>query len=107
MAIQTVNPATGERLREFAPLSPRDIEAKLACADEARRRWRRVPVAERAAIVRRAGDILDQRKNRYARLMTLERGKPYKSAVEEAASAPRVVATTRSTRRAFSPTSWS
>jgi succinate-semialdehyde dehydrogenase/glutarate-semialdehyde dehydrogenase len=60
MAIQTVNPATGERVRDFVPLTPRDVEAKLARADEARRHWRRVPVAERARIVRRAGEILVQ-----------------------------------------------
>src|SRR5690242_5111935 len=85
MAIQTVNPATGEQLREFVPLTPRDIEAKLARADEARHRWARVPVAERAAVVRRAGDILEQRKEQYGRLMTLEMGKTYKSAIEESA----------------------
>jgi succinate-semialdehyde dehydrogenase/glutarate-semialdehyde dehydrogenase len=85
MAIQTVNPATGERVREFVPLTPRDIETKLARADEARRQWARVPVAERAAVVRRAGDILEQRKEQYGRLMTLEMGKTYKSAVEESA----------------------
>ena len=85
MAIETVNPATGERLREFVSLTPRDIEAKLARADIARRRWARVPVAERAAVVRRAGDILEQRKEQYGRLMTLEMGKTYKSAVEESA----------------------
>jgi succinate-semialdehyde dehydrogenase/glutarate-semialdehyde dehydrogenase len=85
MAIETVNPATGERLREFVSLTPRDIEAKLARADDARRRWARVPVAERAEVVRRAGDILEQRKEQYGRLMTLEMGKTYKSAVEESA----------------------
>ncbi|HKN67487.1 MAG TPA: NAD-dependent succinate-semialdehyde dehydrogenase [Gemmatimonadaceae bacterium] len=85
MAIQTVNPATGERVRDFVPLTPRDVEGKLARADAARRQWRRVPVAERARIVRRAGEILEERKKDYGRLMTLEMGKTYKSAVEEAA----------------------
>ena len=85
MTIETVNPATGERVREFAPQGPRDIEAKLALAAEARHRWRKTPLAERARVVRRAGEILEQRKNEYGRLMTLEMGKTYKSAVEEAA----------------------
>ena len=43
------------------------------------------PVAERAAVVARAGEILDQRKDEFGRLMTLEMGKPLKAAVEEAA----------------------
>jgi len=85
MAIATINPATGERLREFEPLSVKQIDARLATAWNARRTWSRVPVRERANIVRRAGDILEQRKEEYGRLMTLEMGKTFKSAVEEAA----------------------
>ena len=85
MPIETINPATGARVREFAPLTPHDIDAKLARAHEARVAWARRPIAERAAIVRRAGEILEQRKHEYGRLMTLEMGKTYKSAVEEAA----------------------
>ena len=85
MTIATINPATGERVREFPSLTAAQIEAKLACAATARREWARVPVNERAAIVRRAGDILDQRKDEYGRLMTLEMGKTVKSAIEEAA----------------------
>ena len=85
MPIETINPATGARVCEFAPLTPRDIDAKLARAHEARVGWARLPISERAEIVRRAGDILEQRKQEYGRLMTLEMGKTYKSAVEEAA----------------------
>ena len=85
MAIATINPATGERLREFEPLSVKQIDARLATAWNARRTWSRVPVRERANIVRRAGDILEQRKEEYGRLMTLEMGKTFKSAVEETA----------------------
>jgi succinate-semialdehyde dehydrogenase / glutarate-semialdehyde dehydrogenase len=85
MAIETVNPATGERLKTFAALTAKEIEAKLARAWAARLTWRRVPIAERARTVRRAGEILDERKQEYGRLMTLEMGKTYKSAVEEAA----------------------
>jgi succinate-semialdehyde dehydrogenase/glutarate-semialdehyde dehydrogenase len=85
MAIATINPATGERIREFQPLSAKQIDGKLAAAWDARRTWSRVPVRERAAIVRRAGDILEQRKEEYGSLMTLEMGKTLKSAIEEAA----------------------
>jgi succinate-semialdehyde dehydrogenase/glutarate-semialdehyde dehydrogenase len=85
MAIETVNPATGERLKTFAALTANEMETKLARAWAARLTWRRVPIPERARIVRRAGEILDERKEEYGRLMTLEMGKTYKSAVEEAA----------------------
>jgi succinate-semialdehyde dehydrogenase/glutarate-semialdehyde dehydrogenase len=85
MAIRTINPATGEQLREFSALSADDIDAKLARAAQARLTWARTPVAERARIVRRAGDLLEKRKDQYGRLMTLEMGKTLRSAVEEAA----------------------
>ena len=85
MTIRTVNPATGKQLRDFAALSADDIEARLVRAAQARLTWSRTPVAERARIVRRAGDLLDERKDQYGRLMTLEMGKTLRSAVEEAA----------------------
>ncbi|HWH53049.1 MAG TPA: aldehyde dehydrogenase family protein, partial [Gemmatimonadaceae bacterium] len=85
MAIETVNPATGERVRSFSALSDREIEDKLAAAHRASIEWRRTPIAERARIVGRAGDLLVERKEEYGRLMTLEMGKTLESAVSEAA----------------------
>ena len=85
MPIRTVNPATGEQLREFSSLGKADIERKLARAAEAREKWSRTPVAERARVVRRAGELLDERKEQYGRLMTLEMGKTLRSAIEESA----------------------
>ena len=85
MPIRTVNPATGEQLREFSSLGAADIERTLARAAEAREKWSRARVAERARVVRRAGELLDERKERYGRLMTLEMGKTLRSAIEESA----------------------
>ena len=85
MAIRTINPATGEQIRDFAALSADAIEAKLARAAESRLTWARTPVPVRSRIVRRAGELLDDRKERYGRLMTLEMGKTLRSAIEEAA----------------------
>jgi succinate-semialdehyde dehydrogenase/glutarate-semialdehyde dehydrogenase len=85
MAIATINPATGETLRTFDALSDGDVETRLERAAAAFRRWRVTPVADRAAVVARAGTLLEQHKERFGRLMTLEMGKPLKAAVEEAA----------------------
>jgi succinate-semialdehyde dehydrogenase/glutarate-semialdehyde dehydrogenase len=85
MAIATINPATGELVRNFPALSDREIDDKLEAASRAARAWRAAPLTERAAVVRRAGELLEERKAEYGRLMTLEMGKTYKSAVEEAA----------------------
>ena len=85
MPIATVNPATGETLRTFDALSEHDVDARLERAIRAFGQWRITPVAERAAVVARAGEILDRKKDELGRLMTLEMGKPLKAAVEEAA----------------------
>ena len=85
MAIATVNPATGERVREFPALTRVETEDKLSAAHRAAASWRAAPLSERASVVRRAGELLDERKIEYGRLMTLEMGKPIKAAIEEAA----------------------
>jgi succinate-semialdehyde dehydrogenase/glutarate-semialdehyde dehydrogenase len=85
MATMTsVNPATGETFGRFEELSDAELEARIARAAETFRAWRRVPFAERAALMRRAADVLDRRKEHWGRLMTLEMGKTFKSAVAEA-----------------------
>ena len=84
MAIATINPATGEVLKTFEPLSSTQIENKLQLASEAFRTHRRTTFADRAAKMMRAAEILEQEKDECARLMTLEMGKPLKAAVGEA-----------------------
>ena len=49
MAIESVNPATGERLRVFEPHAPAAVEAKLAAAAAAFKSWSRRPVADARA----------------------------------------------------------
>jgi succinate-semialdehyde dehydrogenase/glutarate-semialdehyde dehydrogenase len=85
MAIATINPTTGERVREFVALTKAEIDDKLSLAHRTAATWRSAPLAERASVVRRAGELLDERKIEYGRLMTLEMGKPIKAAIEEAA----------------------
>ena len=85
MPIATINPASGETVRTFDALTEADLEARIERAARAFQHWRLVPVAERAAVVARAGEILERNKDRYGRLMTLEMGKPLRAAIEEAA----------------------
>ncbi len=84
MAIATTNPATGEVVKMFDPLSGPHIEEKLQLAVTAFRAERRTPFAERARRMLKAAEILDRDKEKFAQLMTLEMGKPYKAAVAEA-----------------------
>ena len=85
MKIQSINPATGERLRSFEPLAEPQIEEKIERAAETFRRYRRSAVAARASMMTRAAEILEAEKEEFGRLMTAEMGKPLRAAVEEAA----------------------
>jgi succinate-semialdehyde dehydrogenase / glutarate-semialdehyde dehydrogenase len=85
MAIATINPATGEVVKKFEPLSDSEVEAKVQRAAETFLRYRKVPFAERARMMTKAAEILEAEKEACGRLMTLEMGKPLKAAVAEAA----------------------
>ena len=84
MPIATINPATGETVRTFEPLSSAEVDAKIQTAHDAFRSHRRTTFADRAAKMRKAADILESEKDRWARIMTTEMGKTLKSAGEEA-----------------------
>src|SRR5215213_6104994 len=85
MPIATINPATGEMLRTFTPLTADELEARLACAADAYRRHRRTSLADRRQLMLKAAEILESEKEAFGRLMVTEMGKPLKAAIEEAA----------------------
>jgi len=76
MAIESLNPATGEVLETFREIGREDVERMLATAHAAFLEWRDARYAARAKNMRQAATILRTRKLDYARLMTLEMGKP-------------------------------
>ena len=84
MPIATVNPATGETIKVFQPLSDAAIEKKLQLAVTVFKSERQTPFAVRAQRMRKAAEILERDKEKFAHLMTLEMGKTYKSALAEA-----------------------
>jgi succinate-semialdehyde dehydrogenase/glutarate-semialdehyde dehydrogenase len=83
--IATVNPATGDCLATFDTLTESQLDEKLARAAEAFLTYRRSSFAERAGWMSRAAEILDTEKDAFARIMTLEMGKPLEAARQEAA----------------------
>ncbi len=85
MAIASVNPATGAVVRTFEELSDAQVEQKIALAAATFAEYRKTPFSERAAKMHRAAEILEQDKEEFGRVMTLEMGKTYRSAVAEAA----------------------
>ena len=72
----TINPATGQPGRSYQGHTLDQAKEAAAAARAAQRGWRRTSFAERSAIVRKAAEILRQRKGEFARLMTEEMGKP-------------------------------
>src|ERR671922_1478230 len=85
MAIATVNPATGQVLKTFESLSDAQLEVKLQKAADTFLSYRKTPFVERARLMLNAGAILEKEKETYARVMTTEMGKTFRSAVDEAA----------------------
>jgi succinate-semialdehyde dehydrogenase / glutarate-semialdehyde dehydrogenase len=83
--MQTINPATGETVATFPTLNEREIEDRVDAAHRASLSWGHAPIEQRVAVLRRAAELLEERKLEYGKLMTLEMGKPIKAAIEEAA----------------------
>jgi succinate-semialdehyde dehydrogenase/glutarate-semialdehyde dehydrogenase len=83
MAIATINPATGELLKTFEPLQDGEIAAKLDLADQAFLKYRLTSLSERSHWLREAAVILEQEKIDFAKLMTMEMGKPLTAAIAE------------------------
>src|SRR5215469_15518083 len=85
MVIATVNPATGETLQTYPELSDAEIDRCLAAAAEAHVSYRLTSFDDRARWLRRAADILDDRQDSVAAMMTTEMGKTLTAARQEVA----------------------
>lgn len=79
------DPATGAVLREIANASVADGQAAMDAAADAFPEWAATPARERAELLRRAFDLLQERAEDFALLMTLEMGKPLAEARGEVA----------------------
>ncbi|MCA0325752.1 MAG: NAD-dependent succinate-semialdehyde dehydrogenase [Proteobacteria bacterium] len=77
------NPATGQEIGRLAHAGRADMDRALAAAQKGFETWRNVPAIERAAIMRRAAQLLRERADSAAREMTLEQGKPLAEAKGE------------------------
>jgi succinate-semialdehyde dehydrogenase / glutarate-semialdehyde dehydrogenase len=85
MAIATINPVTGEVVKQFQALTDAEVDGRIAKAAKAFQSFRKTSFADRAKWMLKAGEILQAEKTELGRLMTLEMGKTFSSAVAEAA----------------------
>ncbi|TVQ42499.1 MAG: NAD-dependent succinate-semialdehyde dehydrogenase [Gloeocapsa sp. DLM2.Bin57] len=83
MAIATINPATGETVATFTPLSDTEIEAKLSLAASTFKEYRQTTFDQRSQWLNQAATILETEAPRLGKLLTLEMGKPIKAAIAE------------------------
>ena len=75
-AIVTVNPATGKRLAEYRTFSDAQVDAALDASAAAQAGWAARSIADRAVVLRRAGEVLRAGAHDLALLVTREMGKP-------------------------------
>lgn len=80
---QVLNPATGELVQEYKTATEAECDAAIKAADEAHKSWRKVPLAERAAIVHRVGQLHIDRQDEFAAIINREMGKPLADAAGE------------------------
>jgi succinate-semialdehyde dehydrogenase/glutarate-semialdehyde dehydrogenase len=83
MPITSINPATGEKLRDFSAFNDAEIEKRLSGAERAFFRYRRKPFAKRAQLMTTVASLLYGEKDELARIVTLEMGKLFRAALEE------------------------
>lgn len=79
--VVSINPATGEALREFECASDLDMQAAVARARAAQPAWNDIGVQKRVAVLRIFQRLLHEKKSEVARLITREAGKPYVEAL--------------------------
>src|SRR5438067_1982636 len=83
MAIASINPATGEKRKEFCPFDDAEIEKRLTCAEKAFRKYRRTTFMQRSELLHAVGKLLFQEKEKFAEFITLEMGKLFHDSVAE------------------------
>ena len=83
MALQSVNPATGELIREYERMDERAVDAILAAVRSTWAEWQHSEMDLRCALLRRAAELLRERRADLARLMTTEMGKPLAGSLSE------------------------
>jgi succinate-semialdehyde dehydrogenase/glutarate-semialdehyde dehydrogenase len=79
-----INPATGETVKEYPTISDEELRSAIARADDAHKSWAgSSTVAERAALVRKVGELHVERRQELAEIIVREMGKPIEQALGE------------------------
>jgi succinate-semialdehyde dehydrogenase/glutarate-semialdehyde dehydrogenase len=79
----SINPANGKILQEFPRMETSLIDGKIHKIRESFHEWKSKTFYERTVLMKKAASLLESGKENYAKLITLEMGKTYKSAIKE------------------------
>ena len=79
--VTSVNPATGETLREFVSATDSEVQGAIDKARKAQPNWNELGVGKRVAILREFQRLVHESKSEIAKLITQEAGKPYVEAL--------------------------
>jgi len=81
--ITTVNPATGEDIKDYDYMSNDEVNNIVEASHQAFLEWRKTSHEERAKVINSIGETLIKYKEELSRLMTEERGKLYSQSLQE------------------------
>ena len=81
--ITTVNPTTGEDIKEYNYMTNDEVNKIVDASHEAFLEWRKKSHEERAKVIKSIGDTLVKYKEELSKLMTEERGKLYNQSLSE------------------------
>jgi len=84
--MQSINPATGQIIQSFAIWHTEEIDAALKQVESAQTEWAALSFAQRSCLMHNLAQILRQRSEEYANLITEEMGKLLKEARAEIVS---------------------
>jgi len=89
--IDVINPATEEVIGTVAHASKADLEEAVAAADRGFKIWRDMPAYERSKLMRKAADLIRERADSIAKILTMEQGKVFAEARIETMTAADVI----------------
>jgi succinate-semialdehyde dehydrogenase/glutarate-semialdehyde dehydrogenase len=76
MEFKSINPYNGKEVGKYTSLTQKELKDRLAKSKIAFESWRQVPLSERCSLLKKAGQVLRDNVEEYAKMITLEMGKP-------------------------------
>ncbi len=83
MEFKSINPYNNQVVGQYSALSEKELSDKLNKSEVAFNSWRKVPLDERCRLLTKAGQVLRDNVEEYAKMITLEMGKPIKESRTE------------------------